>query len=214
MSATYPDGILLRSNDETFLVVAGERQLISDPALLAEINETPRDAELSPVPVLDVESPELATIPRGPDFEARGVIESSRQDEVRSDMPRRYMSSTVRLSQEGGRLDGDTRTWTRQPWVGYTGGVLVLLIGPNEEILHNTAVVQFGVDGFRIPFKRSDRTDHWVHGVPVEASRATARLEIVHTHAPKNRVLDIIREAQEVGKALSELLVTLRMLGG
>ena len=78
MSATYPDGVLLRSGDETFLVVAGERQLIQDETMLTEIYATPRDGE-SPVPVLEVDPRELDSIPVGPEFESRGLIEASRQ---------------------------------------------------------------------------------------------------------------------------------------
>jgi hypothetical protein len=211
MSATYPDGVLLRSGDETYLVVAGERQLIQDQALLNEIDATPRDGE-SAVPVLEVTASELDSVPVGPEFEARGLIEASRQDEVRSDMPRRYMSSTVRLSQEGGRLDGDTRTWTTQPWMGYTGGVCVLLAGANGEILHCSEIVQFGVDGFRIPFKRSDRTDHWVQAVPADLALRTTRIEILHTHAPKSRVLQILKELRDTAQSLEETLRVLRLL--
>jgi hypothetical protein len=209
---TYPDGLLLRSNGDTYVVVAGERQLISDPALLAEIDGS-KDSNEVAAPVLEIETHELETVPLGPEFEARGLIEASRQDEVHSDMPRRYMSSTVRLSQEAGRLDGDTRTWTTQPWIGFTGGVYALLISGNEEIVHCTDVVSFGVDGFRIPFKRSDRTDHWVQAVPADAALKTVRLEIVHAHTPRNRVLDIIRQAQQAGQTLGEILNTLRFLG-
>jgi hypothetical protein len=210
MSATYPDGILLRSGDETYLVVAGERQLIQDETLLNEINAAPRGNE-SPVPVLEVDPGELDSVPVGPEFEARGLIEASREDEVHSDMPRRYMNSTVRLSQEAGRLDGDTRTWTRQPWVGFTAGVCVLLAGANGEILHCSDLVQFGVDGFRIPFKRSDRTDHWVQAVPAAVAMRATRIEILHTHAPKNRVQQIIQEIGQTVNAVDEVLRKLRL---
>ncbi|WP_053227260.1 hypothetical protein [Solirubrobacter soli] len=211
MSATYPDGVLLRSGDETYLVVAGERQLIQDETLLNEINAAPREGS-GAVPVLNVDAGELDSIPVGPEFEARGLIEASRQDEVHSDMPRRYMSSTVRLSQEAGRLDGDTRTWTTQPWIGFTGGVCVLLAGANGEILHCSDVVQFGVDGFRIPFKRSDRTDHWVQAVPADVAQRTTRIEILHTHAPKVRILQIIQEIGQTVNAVDEALRILRLL--
>ena len=127
-------------------------------------------------------------------------------------MPRRYMSSTVRLSQEAGRIDGDTRTWTTQPWFGFTAGVCVLLAGANGEILHSTEIVQFGVDGFRIPFKRSDRTDHWVQAVPVAVAMRTTRIEILHTHAPKTRLLQIIQEIGQTVNAIDEALKVLRVL--
>jgi hypothetical protein len=204
MSATYPDGVLLRSGEDTYLVVAGERQLISDPDLLNEIHATPKEGS-SAVPVLEVADGELGSVPLGPEFESRGLLEQSSENEVPSDMPRRYMNSTVRLSQEAGRLDGDTRTWTRQPWVGFTAGVCVLLVGANGEILHCTDIVRFGVDGFRIPFKRSDRTDHWVQGVPVDVAMRTARLEILHTHAPRTRLQDIIREVGQVIDAVDQI---------
>jgi hypothetical protein len=205
----YPDGTLVRGNgNEVYMIVGGERRLVSDFGLEAN-DEGTRSVSVDDFPTdLPALTPEmLEALPVGePIIQLEGVVETERQDEVRSSMPRRYMWTRAVLSQEAGRLDCTTRTWTRQPWVGFTAGAMIMLADSNGEYLWSSGLVQFGVDGFRIPFKSSDRTDRWQQSVPQEVSRKATRIEIVHTHAPKNRLNDIIRETAQVSKDIAGIV--------
>jgi hypothetical protein len=97
--------------------------------------------------------------------------------------------------------------------VGFTAGVAVLFGGANGEIVGSTVGShQFGVDGFRIPGKHSDRTDNWWENVDPGVAWRTTRLEILHTHASQNRLLAIVREAAEVAKPIAEVAAVIAAL--
>ncbi len=127
-------------------------------------------------------------------------------------MPRRYLSTHARLSQEAGRIDCTTRTWTRQPWVGFTGGATVLLGAGNGELVHNTDLLQFGVDGFRIPFKTWTRQDYWVQPVPRDVAMRTQVLEIVHTHAPKDRFFRTLEDIKRTATLVADIAEQIRRI--
>jgi hypothetical protein len=201
----YPDGMLVQGPVSDLYIVVNrqlwriDEPLARDPALGTGNISIPRLSAL-----------ELQGMERGATM--RALVEAEQEDEVVSDMPRRYMSTHAWLSQESGRIDADTRTWTMQPWLGYTLGVMVLFGGANGEYLGRTDLHQFGVDGFRIPFKQWQRLDHWDESVPFEISRGITTLVIKHTHAPKERLLDILNQIAQVGEALAPIITTIAAL--
>jgi len=200
----YPDGILVRgASEELFLITNGQRRALS--------NFT-GEAAPAPAGALQLPDSELANIPQGPPLEL--AIEAEREDEVASDMPRRYMWTHVTLSQEAARIDGATRTWTRQPWFGYTGGVFVLLVSGNGEYVANTDLIQYGVDGFRVPFKRSDRQDYWAQSIAADAAARTVSLEIVHLHAPRERVFTALNDILAATRIMAEIVAQVRQVTG
>jgi hypothetical protein len=210
MRPAYQDGTVMRGPDnDLFVLVSGELCPVEDVPL-------PRDADSSAIidaigfvpPQLSAE--QVAALPRGKAL--RGLLEDYREDEVVSDMPRRYMATHARLSQEEGRIDGTTRTWTRQPWFGFTGGVVILFVGANDEVIGNTDLHQFGVDGFRIPFKRWNREDHWAEGVDPGIAARVVRLEIQHTHAPKDRLMQALNDAVAAAKQIGEVVAIIAAL--
>lgn len=204
MSSIYPDGFLVRGEGtEIYILINGERRLVRD--FNQEVSSMGQSFTVPQIP-----DQELQQIPEGSVLAA--AIEASQEDEVVSDMPRRYMSTNAWLSRESGRIDADTRIWTRQPWVGYTGGVMVLFGDANGEYLGRTDLHQFGVDGFRIPFKQWQRLDHWDEAVSRDISRRITRLAIKHTHAPRNRLIAIINEVTQTVKALDQLIDALKAL--
>ncbi len=120
------------------------------------------------------------------------------ENEVQSDRARRYMRTEAQVS-DSGALVAKTRTWTRQPAIGFTGGVDIFLVQNDGIIVAHTGIRQFGVDGFRIPFKKSDRTEVWFHTFSAEeVARATA-LDVYHLHAPRDRFNDIVGEIMGKG---------------
>lgn len=208
--SVVPDGTLLRANGEVFVVVAGERQRISDPEALNELEpggEAGVEAsEATPggSGVLTLPAEEIERIPQGLDFEIQGLVQQYTETEVVSDSPRRYMATDARVSQENGRIDATTRTWTRQPWWGFTGGVCVLLGRADGEFVHNTDLHwPLGVDGFRIG--RWTRQDYWTQYIPVDMSRQVQSMEIVHVHAPKNRFFERLEEIKRAATLIADI---------
>jgi hypothetical protein len=200
----YPDGTLLRGGgDQIYLIAAGQRRRVPQDA--TEVGAGIAFPRLS--------ERDLAAIPAGPALEV-ALEEYREQDEVISDMPRRYMSTNATLSQEAGRLDAWTRTWTRQPWFGFTGGVVVLFGDTNGEFIGNTDLHQFGVDGFRIPFKRWNREDWWSEAVAPDLAARTTRLEIVHVHAPRDRLFAFLEDLRTALGIVAEIAARLRQIYG
>jgi len=202
---TYADGTLLKAPDNAlYYYVGGE---------LLKIDDAPRAAraadllEAFGVLPTDVTAAELQVVPVG--SMPRGTLDEYQEDEVVSDRPRRYMATEAHLSQESGRIDAKTRTWTRQPAIGFTGGVAILFVGANEQILGNTDVHQFGVDGFRIPFKQWKRQDDWSEAVDPGVAQATVRLVILHSHKPKSRILAILSESAQIGRAIGDVIAAI-----
>jgi hypothetical protein len=95
MPVIYPAyGTLLRSNGEVYVMVSGDRQRISDPEAFSELTKVVEDSDVATTDVptmLTLSEEQLAAVPQGPDFVAEALIEATRQDEVTSNMPRRYM---------------------------------------------------------------------------------------------------------------------------
>jgi hypothetical protein len=127
------------------------------------------------------------------------------ENEIQSDRARRYMRTQVQVTGSGAVL-AHTRTWTRQPFIGFTGGVDVFALDANDIILDHTGVHQFGVDGFRIPFKHSDRTVTWFDQLDQDILPQVAKLDIFHFHAPRDRFNDIADEIKSKGGKVLDIV--------
>lgn len=195
----YADGSLVQDASGTLYVIAGGRRYRA-----AEQPDVKSTTSIMP----ELSAGDLAFYPEGDGLALEATIEAEAETEVPSDMPRRYMWTHVTLSQEQARIDGTTRTWTRQPWIGFTGGVTVLLVDAANRVIATTDLEQFGVDGFRIPFKQSDRTDRWSQSVPADIAQRTVRLEILHNHAPRKdrwrqQLSEALQTAQDVAQVIA-----------
>jgi hypothetical protein len=139
------------------------------------------------------------------------TVTAYQMDEIRSDRKRRYMETTASLV--GEFLVCRTRTWTTQPWWGFTGGVRVLGINAENHVVDYTRQHQFGVDGFRIPFKVSDRRDVWYDHLSNPGDQIVT-LHIWHYHAPKNRLEAILRDAKEAAKDIADVAAEVGIIVG
>lgn len=109
------------------------------------------------------------------------------------------MKTTAQLSRgTSPRIDADTHIWTGDDWVGYTGGVFVLFLDANGNVIGSTIQHRFGVNGQQVPGAPSDRTVHWAEAVRPNVANRTAGLVIVHEYAPKGRSLATLGEVCEV----------------
>ena len=127
------------------------------------------------------------------------------------------MSTSVRISQEGGTIDGTTRTWTTQPVLGFTGGIMVILGATNGEYLAQTGIWQFGVDDFRIPFKESDREDRWNQYLGpniTQQIQSSSQIEIVHAHKPRDRMQAQLNQLKGVAEGIGAIAGVIRVFTG
>ncbi|MDH2334272.1 hypothetical protein [Paenibacillus polymyxa] len=86
---------------------------------------------------------------------------------------------------ETGRLDAFTKTWTADPWKGFTGTVIVFLI-TDEQIIHATEPHSYGVDGVRVG--DPSREDYWYEDIPIDVVEKMNSYAIWHAHTPIDRV--------------------------
>jgi hypothetical protein len=197
----YPDGTLVRgSNGAVYTFMEGRPRAVTGPLVVGRNGEDISKKYLESLPRLEEQ-----LLEEGPLLEAvmlESGLEVVQQDELQSDMPRRYMRTRAALAQGARRIDCETETWTRQPWFGFTGGVIVFLATGEQDqggqYLWRSELQQFGVDGFRIPFKRSRRIDTWSQDVPAEVAQQATQIRIAHTHAPRDRAQQQIEETLAV----------------
>jgi hypothetical protein len=121
----------------------------------------------------------------------------------------RRMRTTATWFPAEGRIVATTRTSNSVKATGFTGGVTVVFLDREGHVVGFTGVRTFGVDGTWIG--RATRTDVWQERVPDAPANAVA-IHVVHTHAGKNRLLDIVRKAKQLGQEVGDLVKTLNAL--
>jgi hypothetical protein len=121
----------------------------------------------------------------------------------------RRMRTTATWFPAEGRVVATTRTWNSVKMTGFTGGVQVVFLDREGHVLGFTGVRTFGVDGTWVG--RATRTDVWQEPVPNAPAGAVA-IRVVHTHAGKNRLVDIVRKAKELAQEVDDLVKTLHGL--
>ena len=211
----YPDGTLVRDTEgNAYVFVEGQLQEVDGPLIVDPANPDASSSYLASLPFVDTSMKTAAFLPDFP-FKLKDTIEATQEDEIASTMPRRYMRTTA-WAQKAGNLSCVTVTWTRQPWIGFTGGAMVTLAtgqqdGPGE-YLWSSDLQQFGVDGFRIPFKQSLRVDQWSQSVPLEVAQRVTQIRIIHTHAPRNRVRQQLEETLTTTKDIIVIIAALASL--
>lgn len=104
-----------------------------------------------------------------------------------------YMETDVTVNQDG-TLWASTRTWSDNWVVGFTGGVIAWVTDEGGNFLHRTSPQTYGVDGKGIFWKPSSRMEFWQEQVPADYVPAARAIEILHFHAPRPRVGEIIKE--------------------
>ncbi len=211
----YPDGTLVRGDDGTaYVFMEGQLRAVTGSLVLDAEGQEASGSYLERLPLLP--SKMLEALPVGEDHQVASTILGEQPDkwpendswfEVRSDMPRRYMRTQATLWQEEGRIGCYTETMTRQPWFGFVGGVIVLLVDRSGSFLWNSGLQQFGVDGFRIG--TSIRGDEWYQDVPAEVAQRASQVHIVHTHAPRNDFYKKLAEVLEVTRDIVAIIAEL-----
>jgi hypothetical protein len=96
------------------------------------------------------------------------------------------MKTWVTVSNDG-RLDGKTNIKSSEAMRGFTGGVEVVLTDRVGNILHQTQLRTYGVNGTAMGGK-SERTENWKETVPPEALNKVRAVVIYHSYEPKVRL--------------------------
>lgn len=128
-------------------------------------------------------------------------VKGTRRDTVLSN---RYMKTSITISKNG-RIDGVTKTWSCSN-SGFTGGVYVVIIDKNGNILNEPRQRRYGVNGRNIlSGKCSKRTDAWNESISVNNLNNVDSILIGHDHTPKQRitkddVMELIRIGAEIYK--------------
>jgi hypothetical protein len=106
------------------------------------------------------------------------------------------MESTATLQRSGalaGQLDVSTHTWSTNVLFGFTGGVYILLKNQDGAIIGVTQLHTYGVNAKTLfMFASSNRYDNWTERFDPRVAEATATLEIVQQHTPKDRIPGLI----------------------
>jgi hypothetical protein len=137
------------------------------------------------------------------------VLTAQFENEVPSNRKRRYMRTVVRVSTDNGLAFGVTRIWTRQPAICFHGAVTVLASDETGKIYDFTEPMGWGVDGFRVPFKTSDRSVPWTDLMDPAQIGAATRLEIFHTHMPESQLRNILADLKAAGETVATVAVAL-----
>jgi hypothetical protein len=96
------------------------------------------------------------------------------------------MKTWVVVSKDG-RLDGKTNIKTSEAMRGFTGGVEVVLTDRAGNILHQTQLRTYGVNGTAMGGK-SERTVNWNETVPADALNKVSAVVVHHSYEPKVRL--------------------------
>lgn len=135
----------------------------------------------------------------------------AREDAVtRSGARRMYTEATYFPDQR--RIFARTHTWNNVKLTGFTGGVALVFLNNDGRAVGAGSVHTFGVDGTWI--RRANRWDTWEEMFTVDVPWLTEvrGVGILHTHAGRNRLPEIIREAVSVGKLLVDVYSQLNAL--
>lgn len=107
-------------------------------------------------------------------------------------------SSPSRSDPDHGRIDGKTRTWSKEALRGFEGGVVVFLMDDRGNILYNTPLHKYGVNGEAVPGASSDRTALWTETVKKDVLAQARSLAIVHLDAPTSHWDDFVAKSKDV----------------
>lgn len=111
---------------------------------------------------------------------------------------------------EDRRVTALTRTWNGVALTGSTGAVQMVFLDHDGRVIGAGGVRTYGVDGTWIG--RYDRTDYWEEHVDGPWMVDVASVRIVHSHAGKVRLKEIVQYAVDTAKPVVDLVSQLNAL--
>jgi hypothetical protein len=129
----------------------------------------------------------------------------------------KWMNAQATFS-ESGRLDTTTEIWTNNEFTGFTGGTMVILIDGEDErtsnVINNSPLYKYGVDGTLIPGLASRRTVREVHHLSREEYGRTIKVVVKVMLSPKDWLKFQTDRLYYAGKKLIELYNDIRRGSG
>jgi hypothetical protein len=122
-----------------------------------------------------------------------------------------WMQTAAQLSQNG-LLTATTHTWTTNAFYGFTGGVAVFVFDGGDNVLAQSGVQTFGVDGTWIPTSASSRTDLWSE--QFNGIDGAAYIKIATFYAPHNRLLGDLATIVQVGQNIADVVAGIGKIAG
>jgi hypothetical protein len=120
--------------------------------------------------------------------------------------PGEWMETHATLSATG-RVNTECHIFTTNPSYGFRGGTCTFLLDRAENIIANTPLRSYDVDGTRVAGRASAwnviSRDH----LPTDACERCVKLAILHILAPTSRLEQDVDEAAYRGKPLAEAVV-------
>jgi hypothetical protein len=135
--------------------------------------------------ILKSPNPDLTLDWSGPNFAF--PMQGEREDQIATGISTGNMKTRFTVDSNG-NLSANTRTWTNDLFIGFTGGVFIGITDSFETIIWKTDMTSYGVDGKLIG--RSDRTEVWNAVVPPSIFKRARGYVIVHEHTPKFPIAD------------------------
>ena len=110
----------------------------------------------------------------------------------------KWFLKTNVILHKNGKLEGRTKIWTDNLWLGFTGGVIVQCLDKQGIILTETPLQHhiWGVDSVISPCCTSQRILQWHHAFDENIMERVTRLKILHVHPSKKgiRLRNILNE--------------------
>lgn len=126
-----------------------------------------------------------------------------------------WMKTNITISNTG-RIDGETRTWSKEAMRGFTGGVMVFLYDADGNVLHSTKLRKYGVNGEAMG-PPSDRKDLWNEPIDPAVVVKTKKYAIVHKHSPTDRQDEFLEKAEkavEIAATIVSIITSAQGGGG
>ncbi len=119
-------------------------------------------------------------------------------------LARGHWMETRAVFSRTGRIDVNTRTWSKSEVSGFHGAVVVFLLDKHRNRLYSTEPQSYGVNSKMLP--GDERTDSFHELVPPEVIAKTDAIVIQHLYQPQNNLLDRLRDAKAASRYLAGIL--------
>ncbi len=128
-----------------------------------------------------------------------------------------HMSTKVTFSNTG-RVDVENHIWTNNEGYGFTGGAVVFFLDAGLNVLGNTPMWSYGVDGTWTQYfpgaAPSSRTLLEQVDLGADVFARTAAVDIRHALTPRNRLIEDINRGVEIGKTIAQVVADIVALSG
>ncbi len=122
-----------------------------------------------------------------------------------------HMESYATFS-DSGVLSLETHTWTTKPLNGFHGGAVAFLVDSAQNVINNTQMYVYGVDGTLIPGLPSSKDVIQTPTFSQDNYNKTAFIQIYHKYAPSSQLQQILTTTQFIGQAIGSVISVIGQL--